>query len=331
MGPELLTVDVGQIRENPVALRTINRQGEGYLGLIDSIKQKGFIGVVSVRRKTDLETKTEFYELVDGLHRFCAAKDAGLTQISVTVVSLEDAEAEEFQIMANVHSIETKPAEYSRQILVVLTRNPQMTESELATKLGKSPNWIKDRLAINKIDNQKILDLIDADKIVLTNAYALAKLPVEEMENYLTEAQTMTPSEFVPKVGARVKEIRDAKRKGQDPNAREFSPVAYMQKMKDIKDERTKAEVAGTILKKTGAKDAQSGFQAALAWVLHLDPLSVDEQKAKFDATQKKKEEAKSKKASEKAEAKRIKAEAELAVAAAAEVEAKGGEPVAAK
>jgi len=321
MSTEALKIALGSIRENPVALRAVNRQSEEYLGLVDSIKSKGFIGAISVREKKDEETSESFYELVDGLHRFSAAKDAGLEEIFVIITTLDDAASEEYQIMANVHKIETKPAEYSKQILRLLTRNPQMTESELATKLGKTPQWIQNRLSLNKIDNEAILALIDEGKIVLSNAYALAKLPEEEMQNFLTDAQTLPPTEFVPKVQQRVKQIRDAKRKGQDAGEREFSPVAFMQKMSAIREATEKADVVDAIVKATGAASASDGFKAALAWVLHLDPFSVKDQKAKYEASKAKRDEARKKKAQEKASKNKAKAEEALKKAAEAEAE----------
>ena len=46
---ELKTIPISTIRENPVALRTVNRDTEEYQGLVDSISQKGFLGAITVR------------------------------------------------------------------------------------------------------------------------------------------------------------------------------------------------------------------------------------------------------------------------------------------
>ena len=173
----LQVIKLSDIRENPVALRTVNRDSEQYLGLVESIRSKGFIGAISVRKQIDSETSAEFFELVDGLHRFNASKDAGLETINADVVSLTEDQVLEAQIMTNIHKVETRPAEYTQQLKRILNRNPLMTESELAVKLGKSPSWIKDRLSLGKITNPDITALINDGKIVLSNAYALAKLP----------------------------------------------------------------------------------------------------------------------------------------------------------
>jgi len=316
---ELRKIAIAEIRENPVALRAVNRQDENYLGLVDSIKSKGFLGAITVRAKVDPETKESYCELVDGLHRFCAAKDAGLTEINADVVSLDDDQTLEAQIMANIHKIETRPVEYSRQLLRILSRNPLMTEIELAQKLGKSAQWIRERLGLTKISNNDIAELVNEGKIKLANGYALAKLPPEEMADFVDRAMTLPPDEFVPAANARLKEIRDAKRKGTDASEAEFQPVAFMQKMKDVKDELDKGAIAKSLC--IGLFSSEEGFKMAIQWMLHLDPRSVEVQKAKDDARKKQRDDAKNKRlidlADKKAEkAKKAAEEAEKAKAA---------------
>ena len=40
---DLRTILLSTIRENPVALRNVNRKSDEYKGLVDSIRQKGFL------------------------------------------------------------------------------------------------------------------------------------------------------------------------------------------------------------------------------------------------------------------------------------------------
>jgi ParB family chromosome partitioning protein len=315
---QLTVLALTKIRENPVALRNVNRQSEEYLGLVSSIREKGFLGAITVRPQKDRETGEEYFELVDGLHRFNASKDAGLTEINVDIVSLNDAQVLEAQIMANIHKVETKPKEYSQQLRRILAMNPLMTEVELAKKLGKSEGWIKDRLGLNKIENPVIGELINEGKIPLSNAYALAKLPIEEQNDWVERAMTLTPEEFVPQVNKRAKEIAEAKRKGGDAAPAEFQPVAYLQKMRDIKDAADSGEVATMLIGKTGITTPKEAFQLALLWTLHLDPLSVEAQKAKDE--QRKQEAAELKKQREAEKARKRSEEAQKKAAEAAEV-----------
>lgn len=319
---KLSVVSVGEIRENPVALRAVNREAEAYLGLVESIRTKGFFGAITVREKVDAETGDAFYELVDGLHRFTAAKDAGLSEVNVDIVDLNDDETLEAQLMANIHKIETRPVEYSQQLRRILTRNPLMTEAQLAAQLGKSAQWIKERLGLNKIENPEIQSLVDEGKIGLANAYALAKLPVEEQSAWVDRAMTSPPDEFIPAANARCKEIREAKRKGENAADAQFNPVAFMQKMKDVKTELESGVVGKAIVKSNGVTSAVDGFALAIQWVLHLDPDSANEQARKDEERKAERAAAKQKRDADRATKKAAKAKQDAADAATAAAEA---------
>ncbi len=319
---KLMTISLSTIRENPVALRSVNRESEQYLGLVESIRSKGFFGAITVREKVDAETGDNFYELVDGLHRFNAAKDAGLSEINVDIVDLNDDQTLEAQLMANIHKIETRPVEYSQQLRRILTRNPLMTEAQLASTLGKSSQWIKERLGLNKIVNEEIQALVDEGKIGLANAYALAKLPPEEQSAWVDRAMTNPPDEFIPAANNRVKEIREAKRKGENAADAQFQPVAFMQKMKEVKTEMESGAIGKTICKSNGVTTPGAGFALAVQWCLHLDPDSAKAQEVKDEERKTERAEAKKKRDSERATKKADKAKKDAAAAAQAASEA---------
>jgi ParB/RepB/Spo0J family partition protein len=314
MTNELRSVPLVDIRPNEVALRAVNRESESYLGLVESIRQKGFLGAITVRVREDEESGEEYLELIDGLHRFTASKDAGLEEINVNIVDLDTDQVLEAQIMANVHKVETKPVQYSHQLIRILARNPLMTEAELANKLGKSPAWIGQRLGLTKIENEELQKLIDEGKICLSNAYALAKLPVDEQNDFVDRAMTLSPDEFVPAANARAKELRDAKRQGKDAGDVEFQPTVHLQKLADLKTEMASGQIAGVLC--DGLSTAEEGFNMAIKWALHMDPQSVEAQRAKDEERKRLKAEQKQKR-----EAEKLKKKAEKAAKAQAEVE----------
>lgn len=316
---KLVEISLDKVRENPDAIRNVNRQSEEYQGIVESIRIAGFNGVVTVRPVPN----TDEFVIVDGMHRYCAAKDAGLEMIPATVVDMSEGEAIEYSIMANVHNKTTTATEYCNGCLKLLALNPMLTEAELAAKLGKSPTWLGNILRLNKIENEDILALINEGKINLSNAYALAKLPPEEMADFITEAQTQAPEEFIPAVNERVKAIRDAKRKGEDASGPEFTPAEWLQKMKDIKEQRDTGEVATALIAETEITSAKDGFILALNWALHADPFSIAEQKAAWEEKQAVKAEKAKQREAEKAAKKKEKAEAALKEAAEAEAKIK--------
>lgn len=299
----LKKIRIADIRENPDALRQVDRRSEGYLGLVESIREKGVLKPINVREIPDRDDPSKMvYSLIDGAHRFTAAQDAGLEVIPAYVLDMNEAEALEAQLVANVHVIETKPAQYSEALLRMLGMNPTLTVADLAKKLSKSPKWLGDRLSINKLDPE-IKKLVDENKINLSNVYALAKLKEHtEQRNFLDRAITESPAVFVPLVSERVKELNKAKREGRDATAEQYVPVAHPRKTKETEEELANNR-AGQTLKGAGTITDIQSFQMGLKWSLHLDPESIEQGRVKWEQRKAEREEnrkqAKAKKAQE--------------------------------
>ncbi len=313
-------VPVSKIRENPVALRQVNRNTEAYLELVESIRREGILNPIVVRPMRDPESGDEFYGLIDGLHRFTAAQDAGLTEVPAHIKSMEDAQVLVAQIIGNIHRVETRPVEYSKQLQKILAQDPLLTAASLANQLGKSTTWISDRLGLLKVD-EKIAPLVDEGTINLSNAFALAKLPKEELTAFVDRAMTMTPQEFSATVLERKKAIDKARREGRDADSAEFTAPVHMRKLKEVRDEMERAAVGPAIVGEAGVTSAVEGFALGIKWALHQDPTSVavakqkDEDRKRSIAEKREKAQAeKSKKRAEEASVKaaRLSLEAEL-------------------
>lgn len=306
-------VPLAQIRDNPAALRAVNRDSEDYHGLVDSVKARGILNAISLREKADA-SGVAYYELIDGLHRLSAARDAGLTSIPAQILSLNDAEVLEAQIIGNIQRIETKPVEYSAQLLRMLGANPMMTEAELSVKLGKSPTWTQQRLGLTKISNPTIKAAIDEGSVNLSNAYALARLPDSEQLDFFERAQTEEPAVFVGAVNARIKDIKEAKRQGREAAPAEYVATAHLQKMGDLKAVLEDPNIVRELLSQMPVDTKEDAFILAIKWALHLDDLSIEAGQAKWQAQQDAK-----KAANDRRKAERAAKAAELAAAKAAE------------
>lgn len=273
-------VAISEIKESPVALRSVDTQGESFLGLVDSIRQQGVMNPITVREE-EVEGGQKVKILVDGLHRFTAAKEAGLDKIPCHILDLDKAEVLTAQIIANVHKVETKPVEYTKQIFKILSASPVLTITELASQLAKSPQWLRERLGLLKLI-ERAQTLVDEEKISLSNAYSLSKLPPEEQANWIDRAMTQTPQEFLPAVNSRVKEIKKARREGRDPAAAEdFVAVARLRKVKDIKEEMEVGKIGAQLCADSKITSPAAGFNLGIKWVLHLDEQSIATAKAK--------------------------------------------------
>lgn len=323
----LLTVAIGLVRTNKVALRNVDRENEQYQGIVASMTEKGWWGSITVREREDAETGEAYYEIVDGLHRYTAAKEAGLTEIGIDTVDLAEDEVLEAQLMANIHKVETKPKEYSEQLRRILARNAMMTEAELGKRIGKSAAWIRTRLGLNKITNEQLSQLINSGKIPLLNAYVLAKLPADEQVNFVQQACTEPTKQFAAIVSKRAKEINEEKRKGKNAGPVVFEPVPHLRKLTEVRAEFQEPTVAPILLNELGITDVAAAFKMGVAWACHMDPKSIELQKSEDDARKVEKAAAKKKKDAEKADkkaadaAKKAKDAAEAAVAAKAELE----------
>lgn len=274
----LKVIPLKNIRENPVALREVNRTSEQYTELVDSVRKNGVLNAILVREVRNPDTGEILYGLIDGLHRFSAAQDAGLSEIPAQVRAMGDAEVLEAQVLANIHKIETKPSQYSDQLIRILSQNPLLTTAELATRLAKSPAWLNDRLGLVKLP-QEVRELVDSGKINLSNAYVLAKLSVmalEEVPNWLDRAMTTSPSEFVPTCSARVKELKDAKRQGRDASAIEWVPTPHMRKIGEVKDEMEKNQAGPILIRDSKVTTTVEAFALGVKWTLHMDPKSIE-------------------------------------------------------
>ena len=284
-------VPISEIKENPVALRSVDKDNEQYQSLVHDVGRRGLLKPVIVREKVDETDGEVYYELCDGLQRFSAAKDNGLVTIPVHVMSLNDAEVEETQIVANLCKVDTKPVEYSNQLKRMLQRNPTMTEAGLAEMISQSIAFVRQRLNLQKLDPE-IQKLVDSGDIVLSNAIALSKLPREEQHNWTDQAMTQSPSEFIQVATARAKEIREAAKLGRAASEPTFTPTTKLRKVKEFEHELDNCVEGPHICSQVGAETAVDGFAAAVQWALSLDTESVQIQKDKFDARHKERAEA---------------------------------------
>lgn len=279
---KLMKIPTSSIRENAILLRAVNRQSTEYLELCESIRKDGILNAISVR-EIQPENGVQMYAVIDGTHRYNAAKDVGLAEIPALVMNKSDAEVEEAQIIANVHKIETKPVEYSKALMRILKQNVLMTEAELAEKVRKSPAWIRERFSLTKLAPE-IGKLVDDGIIGLANAYALAKLPAEEHNVFLERAQTSSPQEFMPLVNARVAEIKKANREGRDAQDVEtFVPIAHLRRVSEIKELVDNNLQIKALIEREGVATPEDVYKAALKWVLNLDVGGIAVQKVKDD------------------------------------------------
>ena len=296
MSQQQYSIPVSEIIATDKALREVDRESASYQEMVDSIRQVGITNPISVRKMED-----GTYELIDGRHRLAGAADAGMEEIPCLIFeNLTVSEVLDMQIIANTHKQETKPAQYANQLRRLFGAESGLKAAAIAKRIGRSVQWVTNTLRLNRLIDQA-QGLIDDGDICLANGYHLAQLPQEEQIDWLERAITSGPDIFVPECTGRIKEIKDAARKGKSVEPTVFEPTARLRKAAILKEEL----VSGNQAAQSSNPDT---FTEAIEWALQLDAATVDSDRAKWEERKTAQAEAKKSRELDRAKAKEQKA-----------------------
>lgn len=276
-------IPVASITVDDVKMRDVIKKSAKVAEMIDSVRQQGILNAISVE-PTSSHDGFE-YLLCDGLHRLTAAAEAGLEMIPCVVFPpMTKSERLVRQLVANSHKVETAPAQMAAQLLRISSQNPLMTNAELAKLISRSEDFVKKYLMLNRIEDQDIRSAIDAGEIKVGNAHALAALAhvaPEELDNYVSDAKILPPSEFLPVVEERIREIKADKAKGRGKAEAGFKMIPRPRPPKILKDfyeaPETLAPIIGT------ETEPMEAVKAFVAWMVRCDAASTEAAKAKYD------------------------------------------------
>lgn len=144
-----------------------------------SIKQYGLIQPIIVR-KIMLQ---ENYEVIDGCHRFIAAKGIGLKKVQVVIREDIQTEADALimSLHGNIQRLEMNPVREGEIYFEILQQYGCSSNQYqwLANKLGKSAYYVEGRVNIFKKLAPELKTEIGS-KLSITNAIALSRLPKHE-------------------------------------------------------------------------------------------------------------------------------------------------------
>ena len=153
-------------------------------GLTNSIKERGIIQPIIVRRSQDQSAK---YEIIAGERRWLAAQNAGLHEVPVVITEADDLKSLEFAIVENVQRHDLNAIEeaegYQRLIDDFL-----YDQDKVAKFIGKSRSHISNCLRLLSLPNE-VIDLIQNNKLSqghakvlvgLENAFFVAKKIIEK-------------------------------------------------------------------------------------------------------------------------------------------------------
>ena len=168
---------------------------ENLQDLTNSIKQRGIIQPIIVRKSADNTTK---YEIIAGERRWLAAQKAGLHEVPVVITDVDDLKSLEFAIIENVQRNDLNAIEEARGYQRLIEEF-SYDQEKVAEFIGKSRSHIANFLRLLVLP-EAVLKLIESKKITpghakilvgLDNAEFVAnkilekKLSVRQAENFV--------------------------------------------------------------------------------------------------------------------------------------------------
>ena len=161
--------------------------------LVESIKEKGIIQPLTVRKKND-----DNFELIAGERRLRAAKKIGLKTVPVFIITVNNiAEMMELALIENIQRVDLNPIEEAEGYLV-LSEKYNFSQNEIAKSVAKSRSEITNKMRLLKLPDSVKKGLL-ANKIFYGHARALLSLKDDKkikkiykqiLENKLSARQT---------------------------------------------------------------------------------------------------------------------------------------------
>lgn len=171
LATEFRPIPIEEIRPNPYQPRNFKDEALNsaeFLELIASIKEKGVLQPVVVRRRAD------GYELVLGERRWRAAKAAGLKTIPAIVRSADEREMLEMALVENLMREDLNPIEEAMGYKNLI-EHFGLTHEDVARRMGRDRSTITNALRLLSLPF-KVRDALAAGKITPGHARALLTL-----------------------------------------------------------------------------------------------------------------------------------------------------------
>ena len=139
--------------------------------LTDSIKKQGVIQPIIVRPDKSSEGK---YEIIAGERRWLASQNAGLHEVPVVILDVDDVKSLEFAIVENVQRQDLTPIEEARGYQKLID-NFNYNQEKLSQFIGKSRSYIANSLRLLSLPDGVIL-LVERGDLSAGHARSLVNL-----------------------------------------------------------------------------------------------------------------------------------------------------------
>jgi ParB family chromosome partitioning protein len=164
-------VPLSKIKPNPFQPRKVFRS-EDLQELVQSVKERGILQPIVVRRKGDL------WEIIAGERRYRAAQKLGMLTIPVIEVQASDVESLELALIENLQRTDLSPLEeaegYRR-----LQEEFSMSQEQIAQKVGKDRATVANAMRLLKL-SPEVKAMLASGELTAGHARVLAALPTPQ-------------------------------------------------------------------------------------------------------------------------------------------------------
>tara|TARA_B100000787_G_scaffold77801_1_gene57181 strand:- start:2293 stop:3141 length:849 start_codon:yes stop_codon:yes gene_type:complete len=164
------TLSISDLVSNKFQPRKIFEK-DSLKNLENSIKERGIIQPIIVRKSNDIKNK---YEIIAGERRWIAAQKAGLHEVPVVIIEANDLKSLEFAIIENVQRNDLNPVEEAESYQRLID-NFSYDQEKVSKFIGKSRSHITNFLRLLTLP-QEVLNLIKNKELSTGHAKILVGL-----------------------------------------------------------------------------------------------------------------------------------------------------------
>ena len=164
-------LSINDVKRNRLQPRKVFNK-ESLEELTNSIKENGVIQPIIVRSDKSLEGK---FEIIAGERRWLASQNAGLNEIPVIILDIDDEKSLEFAIVENVQRQDLNAIEEAQGYQRLIDEF-SYNQEKLAKFIGKSRSYIANSLRLLGLPKEVIL-YVESEEISVGHARSLIGLP----------------------------------------------------------------------------------------------------------------------------------------------------------
>ena len=189
--------------------------------LANSIKERGIIQPIIVRKSKDYDDK---FEIVAGERRWLAAQNAGLNEVPVVEINVDDLKSLEFAIVENVQRNDLNPIEEA-QGYKRLIDDFNYDQEKVAKFIGKSRAHISNCLRLLSLPKEIII-FIEEGKLSQGHAKVLVGLEnaIFLAKKIINKNLSVRQSENLIRIFKTSKQIKISTK---DPNIKDLENILY--------------------------------------------------------------------------------------------------------